>query len=209
MAQHSINHPKTRPPSPLRQAWAGMMRTVKYRLIIPIMRGHHDPHYTARGVAVGVAVAMTPTIGIQMLIVTAIWLMVRKFPSLNFNVIVGMAWTWLTNVFTAIPVYYLFFLTGQILRGHPDDLTGFSAFADQFNAAIDHDLPWLEMVWRYTMGLIEGWGLSMLIGSIPWSLFSAWIGYVATLRFLARHRARRHKRAGRKKRRNRSPNSGT
>ncbi len=79
---------------------------MRLRLVIPVLRSSATPEYTARGVFVGLLVAMTPTVGIQMAIVAVIWAVVRMVrPAWDFNVVVGMLWTWVTNVFTPPPLY--------------------------------------------------------------------------------------------------------
>ena len=39
--------------------------------------------------------------------------------------------------------------------------------------------------------LIRGWGVPMLIGSIPWAALSGWVAYVLSLRFVISYRKRR------------------
>ena len=53
-------------------------RWLRYRFVVPVKRSRHPPQYTARGVAVGLFWAMTPTVGIQMMFVLANWLVVRR-----------------------------------------------------------------------------------------------------------------------------------
>ena len=68
---------------------------------MPLLRGRHPPDYTARGVFYGILIGLTPTVGIQMPIVFVIWLLLRSLnKEWDFNVIVGMAWVWLSNAFT-------------------------------------------------------------------------------------------------------------
>ena len=86
--------------------WHRFQRLLRLRLVIPVLRSTEAADYTARGVFVGILVALTPTLGLQMIIVAVIWALVRfLLPSWDFNVVVGMIWTWLTNVFTARPIY--------------------------------------------------------------------------------------------------------
>ncbi len=76
-------------------AFGGRMRRLYFRrLLVPLFRGQHPAEYTARGAMVGLAVAFTPLVGVQMPIVFAVWLFVKYcVPSLNFNLVVGLAWT--------------------------------------------------------------------------------------------------------------------
>ncbi|MED5519599.1 MAG: DUF2062 domain-containing protein, partial [Pseudomonadota bacterium] len=86
---------------------SGLRRLLRYRLIVPILRGRKASQFTARGAAVGLAVAMTPTVGVQMIFCAGLWMLLRAIkPAWGFNLIVACAWTWITNVFTVGPFYY-------------------------------------------------------------------------------------------------------
>jgi hypothetical protein len=90
---------------PKRSLWQRMVRLTTYRLLIPIKRARHAPEYGARGVMVGMAWAMTPLVGIQMYLVFMTWLIARRLFRWNFSLIIGLAWTWTTNVITLFPIY--------------------------------------------------------------------------------------------------------
>lgn len=78
----------------IQRSWHDRLRRLlRYRLLIPIKRSQHPPEYTARGVAVGVLWALTPTIGIQMLLCLVTWVVARRLAKWDFSVIVAMAWT--------------------------------------------------------------------------------------------------------------------
>lgn len=167
-------------------------RLFRYRLVIPVLRGKHAPEHTARGVLVGLLAALTPTVGVQMPIVFAIWLAVRAVrPSWDFNLIVGMAWTWVTNIFTVPPFYYCFLVTGQFLMGRGGEGGGYSAFQDRLGSLLATDAGFLETMWIYVAGIFELWGVPMFVGSIPWAIVGSWIGYRWSLRMIRRFRLRR------------------
>jgi uncharacterized protein (DUF2062 family) len=176
--------------------WARFRRLLRYRLIVPLKRSHHHPpEHMARGVMVGLAWALTPTIGIQMALCLATWVITRRLFRWDFNLIVACAWTWLTNVVTMLPTYYAFYVTGQLILGHFNDLSGYH----QFLALWQHHVGMQEQQgtfdWLvYFEQLIVGWGLPMLVGSIPWAAAGGWLGYVWTLRFVRRHREARQRR---------------
>ena len=112
-----------------RTRWERFKRLLRYRLIVPLKRSHHHaPEYTARGVLVGLAWALTPTIGIQMGLSLVTWIVARRLFRWDFNLIVACAWTWTTNVVTMLPCYYVFYVTGQLMLGHFDDLSGYREF---------------------------------------------------------------------------------
>lgn len=172
-----------------------LWRLIRYRLLIPLHRTPHPPEYTARGVAVGMLVAMTPTIGIQMFIVAGLWLIITRWFNWQFSLLAGVAYTWTTNAFTMIPVYYLFYVTGQLMLGNWDDINGFEKFTELVNRIANNpDFGFWQALWLWTVELFSGWGVPMFVGSIPWAIFSAWLGYVLTHQYIVRHR---RKKAGR------------
>lgn len=175
---------------------AQLARSVRYRLVIPIKRSVHSPEYTARGVAIGLAWGLTPTVGIQMLLCFFMWVIARRLFKWDFSLIIAMAWTWATNVLTMFPAYYLFYVTGQVILGRFGDLTGFDEFMKLWdsNVGASNDVSYWEWVWLYTVALFKGWGLPMLIGCLPWSALGAWGGYYWSLRFVRRHREHRERR---------------
>ena len=105
-----------------------IQRLIRFRLVIPIKRSRHPPEYTARGVGIGLAWGLTPLIGIQLAIVFANWLAFRPFRRLDFGLFVALAWVWVSNAVTMLPMYYGFYVTGQVLLGNWDDLTGYEGF---------------------------------------------------------------------------------
>jgi len=156
----------------------GLRRLLRLRLVIPVLRAKHPPHYTARGVAVGLVIAMTPTVGIQMAIVFALWLLVRWLrPAWDFNVVVAMAWTWVTNVFTVAPFYYLFLVTGKLMLGQVGETKSYADFAARLNELLATEVSWLDSLWVYAAEIFTLWGLPMFIGSIPWAIVAGWLGY--------------------------------
>ena len=189
-------------------------RWLRYRFVVPVKRSRHPPQYTARGVAVGLFWAMTPTVGIQMMFVLAHWLAVRRFaPRWDFNVIHAMAWTWVTNFATVLPAYYMFYVTGQLVLGRWDDLTGYGGFIEHRDASIEADsatdyLPgasWIPDMFHEGIAIflegiatVAGWGLAMLVGCPPYAVAAAWIGYVWSLKLVvARRRLIARRRYGR------------
>lgn len=180
------------------------VRWLRYRFVIPVKRSRHPPQYTARGVAVGLFWAMTPTVGIQMMFVLAHWLAVQRFARRwDFNVIHAMAWTWVTNFATVLPSYYLFYVTGQILLGRWDDLTGYEGFVKLWDAGTEGEtttdyLPGAASTpGIYFDVIVAGWGLAMLVGCPPYAVAAAWIGYVWSLKLVrARRRLIGRKRYG-------------
>jgi uncharacterized protein (DUF2062 family) len=173
-----------------------LKRLTRYRLVIPIMRSKHGPEYSARGVFIGMLVAMTPTVGAQMAIVAFLWLLMRIVrPSWEFSLIIAMAWTWVTNVVTAPPLYYLFVLTGRLMMGQWDSLTGFDEFMEQFDILMERDAGILRQFWVYVIAVFQIWGVPMFLGSLPWAIGASWVSYRWSYRIAQNRRLRRLRRA--------------
>jgi uncharacterized protein len=174
-------------------------RLVHFRLVIPLMRSPHPPEYTARGVMVGLFWAFTPLIGVQMVLVFGSWLIARRKPNWDFSLLVGLAWTWVTNVFTLIPTYYLYYVTGQFLLGRHDAITGYDRFSRAWQAALEAEGYILPLV-MYAKAVATGHGAPIVVGSIPFCFGIAWIGYRWSLKFVIRLRKVRMERKARKQR---------
>lgn len=177
-----------------------LRRMLRYRFAIPLMRSRHSPEHAARGSFVGLFWAFTPSVGIQTPLVLASWVIARRIPRWDFNLILAIAWTWVTNAFTAIPCYYVFYLTGQILFGQWSRLAGFADFKLRWDGIFATHLSTLEQMQALARVLILDWGFTMLVGSLPWAIGLGWLGYRYSLKFV---RAYRHKRAERMKKRHR------
>lgn len=181
------------------KSWIGnLARLTRLKLIVPLKRGQTSPEVIARGVAVGLAVAFTPTVGVQMVLVFLLWGLARAIGRrVDFHLMSAVAWVWVTNIFTIGPIYYAFLLTGQVMLGRFDEVgtIGLDQFTHRLMDVVAADTGWLEALWVGTLALFRIWGLPLFIGSIPFAVGSAWIGYVWSKRFVARFQERRRKRA--------------
>jgi uncharacterized protein (DUF2062 family) len=174
--------------------WHRLIRAIRFRLIVPILRSRHSPEHTARGVMVGVVCACLPSPVGQMGIAFATWVVARRVFNWDFSLIQGMAWTWATNVFTAPPVYYFFFLTGQILLGRWDDLSGYQTFIQTFTTTMSEESGFFDTLVALGKLVVLEWGFAMWVGSIPWAALLGWIGYRLSLRFVIAYRLARARR---------------
>lgn len=146
----------------------------------------------------GLMVALTPTVGIQMPMVFLIWLGVKRFrPEWDFSVVVAMAWTWVTNVVTAPPVYYLYIITGRTLTGRLDRVRDYESFASRLTESLTEDASWLESFWVKAVNLVDKFGIPLFVGCVPWVIIGSWFGYhwsrsfiIGVRRARERHRLR-------------------
>lgn len=145
------------------------------KLIRPMSRSYTNPNYLARSCAVGMGLAFSPFPG-QMPVVLAIWVVARKF-KWRFSLMISLAWTFISNVFTNLPLFYLYYRTGDYLRGGSEVLSyqGLKMmFTDGF--------------WLGLKGMATELGCDILLGSFLFMIIFAFVGY-----FLGYYLATRHK----------------
>ncbi len=176
-------------------SWRRLRRLVHYRLVIPVKRSRHPPEYTARGVGLGLFWAFTPLVGVQMYLVLMMWLAVRRLPRFDFSLLVGCAWTWVTNVFTMWPVYYVFYVTGKFLLGDWRGELGYKYVVGHLQAAFATGDDVLSGLIATLKALIKDEGVPMAIGSIPYALIFGWLGYRWSLAYLRERQRCRERRS--------------
>ena len=180
--------------------WEKIKRVCKYRLLIPLLRSPHPPKYKALGVSIGVAWAMTPGVGLQMDLVFMTWLTMKKIFKRDFSLVLGLAYTWITNVFTMIPIYYVFYVTGQIIMNRP--ITRYTDLKDTMKAVFFADYTFWEKIVASGKLLLQDWGLGMAVGCLPWALVFGVGSYYLTMRYeylRAERKALHLKQKGKKK----------
>lgn len=166
-----------------------LQRWLRLLFLVPLLRGRRHPELAARATAVGLFWAFTPTFGVRMPLVFATWLAARHVLRTDFTLVIGLAFTWITNALVTLPLYFGFYLTGQLLQRGPDGLLSFAHFRDAFAALEAGDLPWRERL----MLALGDWGLTLWLGALPWALVMAGFGYVAATSYLRRGRPLRRR----------------
>lgn len=133
-----------------------------------------DPHYVAMGAAIGVFVALTPTIPLHTAIALGFALLLKASkPAAAIAV-------WISNPVTIPFFYYASFKLGTLILGHEVPLGGHQPTVSQL----------LKMGWDVTVAAIVG---GALLGIIP-----AVAAYIVTFRlFLGIHRRRQLRRLSR------------
>jgi uncharacterized protein (DUF2062 family) len=173
--------------------WGRLKRVIRFRLIMPALRSNHSPEYAARGIMIGVVCGMMPMIG-QSWIVLVVWIVARRLGRWGFSPILGMLWTWVSNPLTALPMFYGFYVTGQIMLGRWHDLSGFASFANLWNSSLHDDQGFFEQIQIVGELLVRDWGIAMWTGFLPWSVVAGYLSYALGRKFIIAHRARRQAR---------------
>ncbi|GHV39282.1 hypothetical protein FACS1894187_19080 [Synergistales bacterium] len=174
-----------------RSRWENFKRLVRFRLIVPIKRLRHQPEYSARASMVGLAWAFTPLVGIQMYLCLMTWAVARKLFKWDFSLPVACAWTWATNVFTILPTYYMFYITGYYLLCFQNSATDYASFAELFQNVLYSDVGLWNTLKVFASTAKKG-SLFMAVGCLPYMAIFGWIGYHYTFKY-ASARQRRHK----------------
>ena len=150
---------------PFQQRWR---RTLHY-FYLRFIRLRGSPEAIARGLAAGVFAGLFPFIATQTLIAILLAAIVRG------NKIVAAAATWISNPFTAFPIYAFNFQIGRWLLG--SDNLNFNR--ESFNS------------WEAIMALGTEFVADLLLGCLVVASISAVASYFLSLWFVRRIRSRR------------------
>ena len=163
-----------------------MKRRSRLKLLIPLRRSPHSAEYSARGVAVGMFWALTPLVGIQMYLCLMTWFAAKLSKDWEFSLVISFAWTWVTNVFTMLPIYYVFYVTGQIMMGQWNDITGYATFLHSWHTAFTANNGFWHAILELIGMLARELGISMLIGCLPYAILGTWLSYSLSLKYIRR-----------------------
>ena len=169
---------------PLQKSIVKVRRFVIYRLL------HIDdtPHRLALGIALGLFVAWTPMMGLQMVLVFLL------APVLRANIAVGLPVVWISNPLTFAPLFLANYWLGQkvlaLFTQQPfldhgqllELLTGFSSLGHLFS-----NIGNIEF-WHRLLDLLWTVGLDLWVGSVLFGLVSGVLGYFASYRLIIWYR---------------------
>lgn len=179
---------------PLRTSW----RKTK-RWFVHLLRLDESAHRIALGAAVGMFIALTPTVGLQMLLV---FLVTSVIPG---NRAAGLPLVWITNPATIVPIYSFNYTIGRLVTAGPT----LHEFEQQVVRLLADDPTW----WAFVKGwwdIVMEVAAPLWIGSLAVGLVAGGAAYglmYGLIRFYRRHywrhfaALRRARRAARGKRR--------
>jgi uncharacterized protein len=146
-----------------------------------VLHADDPPHRLALGVAIGLFVTFTPTIGFQSaLVVLLAWM-------LGGNKLVGLPLVWISNPATFVPIYYPCYRIGRwILGGKPVSMRWWRDLAHPPESSGEA----LRFYWSRLMEIIEPLTLGCLVVAIP----IGGLSYVLTYQSVVKYRALRAKR---------------
>ncbi|MCA9070443.1 MAG: DUF2062 domain-containing protein [Planctomycetaceae bacterium] len=115
-----------------------------------------DTHHSkALGVAIGMFIGMTPTVGIQMILVMVTAVITSKF--FQFNRVAALLTVYISNPLTMLPIYWMDYKVGTWFV--PGDAT-----RDQFAQILEYHgfREW----WETILGLFVTIGTPLIVGSL-------------------------------------------
>ena len=153
-----------------------MVRLVYERMVRPILQLNDSPHSISLGITLGLFVGLTPTVGIQMVVVVIFGTLIRA------NRLAAVCVVWISNVFTVVPLYYLFYLTGIVLLGR-ESMT-YAELSEIVAPSKDRS------AWEYVTHIFDELGWPLWIGSLLIATVASVPTYFLCFRFFRRRALR-------------------
>lgn len=138
------------------------------------------PHSIALGTTVGMFIGMTPTVGIQMILVMIVAFLTRPF--FYFNRLAALITVYISNPVTMVPIYYMNYKVGTLFVEH-------AYTAEDFERILQYDTfaGW----WKTIVTLFVDVGLPLIVGSLVVATVCGAVTYPA-MRMLLKRFHRRH-----------------
>ena len=131
---------------PYRFAWKRLVDFFVER----VLHVHDTPHRIALGVAIGIFVAWTPTVGFQMVLTVALaWL-------LGANKLVGVPFVWISSPLTFVPIYLPNYYVGRWILSSDVPPPDFSKMADVTGGWLEWATTWWSVTWQAILPLWVG-----------------------------------------------------
>lgn len=156
-----------------------------YRKFVGTILHQNDrPEAIARGVSLGMVIAMTPTVGFQMLMVLVIHTLCRA------NRIAGIVTVYISNPLTIVPIYWLDYVVGSVILRTP--MYGYETFKVKIEEIFT--LAKNMYLWDATLACLQVGGdlfVPMFLGGTILGVIAAIPLYPITLKAVRTHQARR------------------
>ena len=161
-------------------------KLITEKLINPVLHSNAPVSEVSLGVAFGVFLGLTPTVGVQMYLVALVWSIYRYIFGRHFSLPVGVAMVWISNPLTMVPLYYLFLVTGYRLLETQNGIS-YELFTEYLGHISSTEGTW-EMIIAGASFLLVDLGWPMIIGSLVYAVPGFIISYFMTERIVTSHR---------------------
>ncbi len=165
-----------------------------------VLHADDTPHRIALGLGLGIFVAFTPTVGVQMIIALALAALFRA------NKAVCVPMVWITNPVTIIPVYAMCYRLGALLLGRvtPDANNEVQTMVGPVVEAVKTGGFAAFLEWSFWSSLGSAFmkfGSELWVGCLLVAVVAGLLGYVASYWTVSSYRQRRRQRIERRARR--------
>ena len=123
-------------------------------LLRGILMLEDTPHSIALGTSIGMAIGLTPTVGIQMILVMCTAWLTRKL--FHFNRVAALITVYISNPITVVPIYYFLYWIGHLLVGG-------DVQREQFTQLLEYD--GFQGWWDAITGLFVDIGAPLILGT--------------------------------------------
>jgi len=157
-------------------------RKGRRRIVIPfravfkwLVRLRRSPRAVAGGFALGVFIAFTPTIGLQIIIVIFLGTL------LNLNRPAAILAVWITNVATMVPIYTFNYWVGSLIWEGPPVAEVYKTFAAMGAQLVSLDFWDFWDQFQIMLGLSTSIIIPLLIGSVVIGAICAGLTYLVCM----------------------------
>ncbi len=147
-------------------------------LIEPLVSSKNSPHFDALGVSLGLFAGFLIPVGGQLAFLGLMRIFVK------FNLIVGGAFTLVSNPLNMIPLYYGYYLMGSLILGKPEHLIEFSSFEMIMDPILNSGNSWESLNGFLDLGKV--FLVRWLLAAVILSTVSGLFGYLITYRIQKR-----------------------
>ena len=145
-----------------------------------ILRLRDDPHSIALGTAIGVFIGLTPTFGIQMLLVLLVGFLTGRL--FRFNRFAALVAVYVSNPFTMLPIFWFNYRVGALFMRAEISW-------DEFVHLFEYD--GISNWWATFVNVFQVLGTPLVVGSLLVATFFALPTYPVMLRLLLQVREHR------------------
>ncbi len=167
------------------------LRRIRRIAVFRILHADDTPHQIAMGAAIGLFIAMTPTIGVQMFVA------LLAATAMKANKVISMAMVWISNPVTMLWIYYWNWRIGQklvktsMVDGESAVQAKIQEIADSIGGMTNLASHMFDgSFWSKVLGLVWSLGVELWIGSFIVGAGCAIPGYFLTLWLVGFYRQR-------------------
>lgn len=145
-----------------------ILKRIRVFFVYRVLHVNDTPHRIALGVAIGMLIAWTPTMGFQMI------LTVLLSALFGANKLVGVPFVWISNPLTAGPIYGPNFLIGKLMLGGNYQAPNFYVVLYASGGwwgevMINRIIAWWEATWKVFAPLWLGsFVVGVLVGGLTY-----------------------------------------